>query len=101
MTMIAPLDQSTPLDQDETCENCGSSDLRVAHVRSAFWHEDRLVVVEDVPAIVCDSCGEQLYDDDTVIVLDLMRGDGFPADRARREVRVPVFSFRDRKPNGE
>lgn len=79
-----------------TCASCGSSDTRVAHVRSAFWHDDRLVVVEDIPAVVCGACREQAYADDTVVVLDLLRGEGFPAEKARSELRVPVFSFRDR-----
>jgi len=30
-----------------------------------------------------------------VVVLDLLRGQGFPAEKARDELRVPVFSFLD------
>jgi YgiT-type zinc finger domain-containing protein len=78
------------------CTHCGSPSVRRKHVRSAFWHDERLVVVEDLPAIVCGACHEQFYDDQTMVVLDLMRGDGFPAEKARRELRVPVFSFQDR-----
>ena len=79
-----------------TCTSCGSSDVRLARVRSAFWHDDRLVVVEDIPALVCRACHAQSFEDNTVVVLDLLRGEGFPAERARAELRVPVFSFRDR-----
>jgi hypothetical protein len=68
----------------------------MAKVRSAFFHEDRLVLVEDIPALVCSDCKEQFYDDRTVVVLDLLRGEGFPAESAQEEIRVPVFSFRDR-----
>lgn len=78
------------------CPGCGGSDIGMARVRSAFFHEDRLVVVEDIPALVCAGCNEQFYDDRTVVVLDLLRGDGFPEEDAREEIRVPVFSFRDR-----
>jgi YgiT-type zinc finger domain-containing protein len=80
------------------CAHCSSTDVHAMQVRSAFWHDDRLVVVEDVPALVCGSCHEQFYDDGTMVVLDLMRGDGFPPEKARRELRVPVFSFQDRLP---
>jgi YgiT-type zinc finger domain-containing protein len=65
-------------------------------VRSAFWHQDRLVVVEEIPAIVCDACHEQFFDDRTIVVLDLLRGDGYPPEKSCGELRVPVFSFRDR-----
>ncbi|QWG12058.1 YgiT-type zinc finger protein [Bradyrhizobium sediminis] len=77
------------------CPGCGGSDIGMAQVRSAFFHEDRLVVVEDIPALVCAGCNEQFYDDRTVVWLDLLRGAGFPTERARDELRVPVFSFRD------
>jgi YgiT-type zinc finger domain-containing protein len=77
------------------CANCGSPELSITRVRSAFWHRDRLVVVEDIPAIVCERCHEQYYDDRTAVRLDLMRGEGFPPDAASREVNVPVFSFTD------
>ena len=78
------------------CPGCGGSNIGMARVRSAFFHEDRLVVVEDIPALVCASCNEQFYDDRTVVLLDLLRGDGFPVEDAREEIRVPVFSFRER-----
>ena len=78
------------------CTNCGSPDTQYTEVRSAFWHEERLVVVDGIPAIVCLSCREQYYDDSTALVLDLMRGDGFPEDQAQAELRVPVFSFAER-----
>jgi len=81
---------------EAACTSCGSGETRLAQVRSAFWHDDRLVVVEDIPALVCRACGQQSYDDATVIALDLLRGEGFPAEKARSELRVPVFSFRDR-----
>jgi len=81
--------------QPMTCASCGRPDARMARVRSAFWHDDRLVVVEDIPAIVCGACSEQFYDDATVVRLDMLRGEGFPAGKARAELRVPVFSFGD------
>jgi len=79
-----------------TCTNCGSAEVSAARVRSAFWVGDRLVVVEGIPALVCGACAEQFYDDTTVVGLDLLRGEGFPAEKAHAELRVPVFSFDDR-----
>lgn len=78
-----------------TCTSCGGADLRRTDVRSAFWHDDRLVVVEDIPALLCGSCGEQFFDDAAVVRLDLLRGDGFQAAKARATITVPVFSLRD------
>jgi YgiT-type zinc finger domain-containing protein len=97
MELSAPLEESRMSeDSGIRCAHCNSRDVHSTRVRSAFWHDDRLVVVEDLPALVCGTCHDQFYDDQTMVVLDLMRGDGFPADKARRELRVPVFSFEDR-----
>lgn len=79
-----------------TCTNCGSADVHMGRVRSAFWQDDRLVVVENIPALVCGACAEQFYDDTTVVGLDLLRGEGFPPENARAELRVPIFTFGDR-----
>ena len=84
--MDAPQQLSAP------CPVCESTDTRQGRVRSAFWHDDRLVVIEDVPALVCNVCGEQFYDDATVNIIDRMRQNGFPPETAVRELRVPVFS---------
>ena len=80
-------------EQQFACPVCESTDTRLGHVRSAFWHKDRLVVIEDVPALVCNTCGEQFYDDAAVLMIDRMRNNDFPAEDAVRELRVPVFSF--------
>ena len=81
-----------------TCTNCGGGDVQPAAVKSAFWHDDRLVVVEDIPALRCGACGEQFYDDNTVLVLDLLRGQGFAEGQASSRITVPVFSFRNHVP---
>lgn len=83
------------------CASCGSADVQAQRVRSAFWHDERLVVVEDIPALVCNACGEHSYEDYTVVVLDLLRGGGFPAERARGELRAAVFSFLDAVDGGD
>ena len=76
-----------------SCSRCGGDKLRQMVTRSAFWDNDRLVIIEDVPAVVCMGCHEQHYSDDTVVRLDLLRGSGFPAESAVRHVAVPVFSL--------
>lgn len=80
------------------CPQCGSRQLRRDLVKTAFWHDASLVVVEGIPAMVCEACGERFYDDATVMALDLMHGDGFPKAQACGHMHVPVFSFPARIP---
>jgi YgiT-type zinc finger domain-containing protein len=63
-------------------------------VRTTFWKDDRLALVEDIPAHVCSSCVEQFYDEDVSDALRQLAEEGFPAESAEREIRVPVFSLR-------
>ncbi len=70
--------------------------MQPTRVRSAFWEGERLVVIEDIPALVCPDCREQFYDEATTMVLDLLRGDGFPEAKASSVMSVPVFSFGER-----
>jgi len=56
------------------CMQCGSASLQATMVRSAFWQGERLVVIEDIPAMVCNACQERFYDDATVVLLDFKRG---------------------------
>jgi YgiT-type zinc finger domain-containing protein len=79
-----------------TCTSCCATEVRACAVRSAFWEGERLVVVEDIPALVCAACGERFYDDATVMALDLLRGEGFREESSSGTIRVPVFSFRNR-----
>jgi YgiT-type zinc finger domain-containing protein len=76
-----------------TCTICGSAHVQASLVRSAFWEDERLVVIEGIPALVCGQCGEQFYDDATATGLDLLRGSGFPPARAQRSIEVPVFEY--------
>lgn len=75
------------------CMACGSAEVHASRVRSAFWHDDRLVVVDGIPALVCERCGEQFYDDRTAIGLDILRGSGFPTGQAVRTLEVAVFDY--------
>jgi YgiT-type zinc finger domain-containing protein len=95
MLQISPMVAEPAGDSfDESiCGSCGGGRLRPDHVRAAFWQGDRLVVVEDMPALVCEACGERYYDDATVTALDILRGAGFPEDRAKAVIEVSVFSL--------
>jgi YgiT-type zinc finger domain-containing protein len=77
------------------CPRCERA-MRPDTVRTAIWRDDRLVVVEDIPAQVCDACMEQFYDDDTTEALRRLMEEDFPRAEATRELLVPIFSLRAR-----
>lgn len=77
------------------CPQCHKP-MRPGTVKTAMWYGERLYVVEDVPAQVCDSCVEQFYDEETTDVLRRLTDDGFPSAEAKGEILVPVFSLKGR-----
>lgn len=77
------------------CPRCGAA-MRADTVRTAIWMHERLVVVEDIPAQVCDGCLEQFYDDDTTDALRRLTEEGFASATPKREVVVPIFSLEGR-----
>lgn len=79
----------------QSCPRCGGP-LTARTVKSAFWSATGVVVVEDIPAHVCDACVEQFYDDRVSDALRRLAEQGFPADQASRQMVVPVFSLSGR-----
>lgn len=75
------------------CDRCADSPLREARISTAFWQGDGLVVLRNIPAMVCPACGEEYVDDETVVALDRMRGNGFAGCVAAAPLPVPVFDF--------
>jgi YgiT-type zinc finger domain-containing protein len=77
------------------CPRCGG-DTRDEVVRTAIWLDDRLFVVEDIPARVCGTCMEQFYDDETTEALRRLTAERFASIEPAREQVVPIFSLSGR-----
>jgi len=77
------------------CPRCGGI-MCSATVKTAIWRDDRLFVVEDIPAQVCDSCMEQFYDEETTDALRRLTEEGFSSLKPKKEVVVPIFSLEGR-----
>jgi YgiT-type zinc finger domain-containing protein len=70
--------------------------MRAAVVKTAIWREERLFVVEDIPAQVCDACKEQFYDEETAEALRRLTEEGFASLEPRRDILVPIFSIEEK-----
>jgi len=54
---------------------------------------DKVVMVADVPAMVCGQCGEQYLSPDTVDELQELIENGPPKAKIRRTIEVPIYNF--------
>ncbi len=62
-------------------------------MRTAIWQGERMAIVEDIPAHVCEACSEQCYDEPVSDALRKLAEDGFPPHAAKAQITVPVFSL--------
>jgi len=60
-------------------------------VTAENWWGDNLTLIENVPALVCESCGEQYFDAKTTITLDQLRSSR--TRKVKRFLNVPVYDF--------
>ena len=81
-------------EESAVCAACGNPTLaKTVHV--TMWTDKGLVVIEDVPARVCDYCEEQYYDEATGTKILALSSGGFAKSRVVREITVPVFSLEE------
>ena len=62
---------------------------RITHVHR--WKE-RVIILEDVPADVCQQCGELYFAPDVLKAMDQMAEYG-QQDKPKKQVVVPVYSL--------
>ncbi len=61
------------------CLNCHLGALKRIRATYARWLEDELLIIPDVGAWECDVCGEFVYDDDAIVLAELLAGENPPA----------------------
>lgn len=73
----------------ETCYFCGRGVLEEKRVIVDFRWGDRLVIIEDVPAKVCNECGERYYSAHVVRQMERIAKEG----QKDKEIPVPVVTL--------
>ena len=86
---------STDTNQNNhTCKYC-EANTQENVVNMCLWEGEKLIVIEGLPARVCEECLEQYYDNDVLVRIDQLRATSFPVEQAKRVMEVPVFSLPD------
>ena len=77
----------------ERCYFCGHGTLESRRVTVDLRRGERLIVIRNVPALVCDTCGERQYSLETSRAIGRLVEDVEQAGHAEEELRVPVVSM--------
>jgi YgiT-type zinc finger domain-containing protein len=80
--------------EGDRCDFCLEGRLRSQQVREYYRAGKGLVVIEKVPAYVCDKCGERYYD---ARVAKQMRALAKKGTRNRTKISFPLVRFQERK----
>ena len=71
------------------CFQCGSRPVKKLVITENWWG-DTFTLIENVPAWVCENCGEQYFDSKVIEELDKIK-DRPP--KAKRIIEVPVYNY--------
>lgn len=78
------------------CKYCESKTVEKL-VKTAFWVDEQLIAVENIPARVCQECKVQFYDDETAEEITTLERIMAVPNATRRNVTVTVFSLSDKE----
>jgi len=74
---------------NNVCSVCGGHEVHKL-VTYTQWYEGRLVIIENVPAWVCEQCGEIAYEPDVVDrILNVIWSGAEPV----RVIEAPVYDL--------
>ncbi len=74
----------------EVCALCCQGHLEAKRGREYFRHGEGLIIIEDVPAWVCNKCGERYHH---ARVFKRMREIAIHRDQLTEHLRVPVAHY--------
>jgi len=77
----------------ERCHFCGHGTLERQRVTVDLRQDDHFIVSKNVPALVCDACGERQYSLETSREIDRILEEVERTGQAEEEMKVPVASM--------
>ena len=79
--------------EQERCYFCRQGTLESRRVMVDLRRGDRLIVIKNVPALVCDACGERQYSVAVSREIDRLLERIERTGHGEEEMRVPVVSM--------
>jgi YgiT-type zinc finger domain-containing protein len=78
----------------KVCSFCGNKNFRERNVQYIYQHDNRFLIVNNVPCEECEYCGEQYFKADVLKRIERDFNDiHFAGKKAKNEVEVPVEEF--------
>ncbi|MGJ8604125.1 MAG: YgiT-type zinc finger protein [Marivita sp.] len=78
---------------DRTCSRCGGDDLVECETTTSIWSGEKPYVIEQIPALRCETCSEVLINGETAETLKQIGHDVLNGGMTGRTIEVPVIAF--------
>ncbi len=72
------------------CDVCGKSGARIRRVTRSYGKGESLLVIENVPVVVCPNCGESYLTADTLHEIERLK---LHRKKLAQERRIAVVAF--------
>jgi len=72
------------------CKYCGC-DTNEDIIKAAFWTNIGLILIEDIPARLCEGCGEEFFEED--ITQRIQQVIEYPEAKVKRQIQISVYSL--------
>ena len=72
------------------CDSCGNKGAKVKHVSRTYGKGKNMVVIDDVPIVVCPSCGQSYMTADTLGQIARLK---LHKNNVKRKRVAPVISY--------
>ena len=79
---------------NRTCNFCGNKNFSEKLIKYIYKHNDKYLIVNNVPCEECDFCGEQYFKADTLKKIERDFNDiYFAGKKTVKEISIPVDEF--------
>jgi YgiT-type zinc finger domain-containing protein len=79
---------------NKLCSFCGNKNFVEKQVQYIYKHNDRFLVVNNVPCEECEFCGEQYFKAEVLKKIEQEFNEVYSAGKkVKREIQVPVEEF--------
>ena len=79
---------------NKSCNFCGNKNFKENRVQYIYKHDDRFLVMNNVPCEECKYCGGQYFKAEVLKKIEKIFKDiYFPGKKVKREVKVTVEEF--------
>ncbi len=81
------------------CHFCGNRNFKNSEVQYIYKHNDKFLIINDVPCLQCEYCGEQYFKGDVLENIEKEFNEIHSLGKeVRKEIPVPIEQYAELQP---